>query len=296
MIDKKYDYSIQEKSCHENRPLELYLFIDPLCVDCWSLEPIIKKLQLEYSQYFSLTYVLSGKLAHLNNCSRLKKSIKNHFTKHTFKQTMKSCIDSKEPIENFFDTPFIASVAIKAAELQGRKKGVRFLRKLQEYLFYKNENITEISTLIKCAKEAGLDLEEFKRDIHSVSTSKAFQCDLKITNEMGVTEIPTLVIFTKNVEEDGVKLTGNYPYNVYVNIMSELLKEKPVKSSLPPIITYLQQFQFVTTSEIAFVYDLPSIRVEMELKKLKLQKKVDQLKTENGIYWRYIENEERSHS
>ena len=39
----------------------------------------------------------------------------------------------------------------------------------------------------------GLDVEEFINDIHSESAAKAFQCDLKITSEMDVQEIPTLV-------------------------------------------------------------------------------------------------------
>ena len=51
--------------CNENKPLEIYMFIDPLCPECWALEPIMKKLQIEYGQYFTIKYVISGRLASL---------------------------------------------------------------------------------------------------------------------------------------------------------------------------------------------------------------------------------------
>ena len=46
--------------------LEIYMFIDPLCPECWALEPIMKKLQIEYGKYFTIKHVLSGRLLHLN--------------------------------------------------------------------------------------------------------------------------------------------------------------------------------------------------------------------------------------
>ena len=74
-----------------------------------------------------------------------------------------------------------------------------------------------------CAESVGLDVDEFISDIHSNSAAKAFQCDLKITSEMDVTEIPTLVFFNENIEDEGIKITGHYPYEVYVQIIEEML-------------------------------------------------------------------------
>ena len=47
-----------------------------------------------------------------------------------------------------FLLPCLSSVSIKAAELQGRKAGIRFLRKLQEMLFLEKQNIS----LSRCYK------------------------------------------------------------------------------------------------------------------------------------------------
>ncbi|MBB6453056.1 hypothetical protein HNQ94_001504 [Salirhabdus euzebyi] len=49
-----------------NKPVEIYVFIDPLCPECWSLEPILKKLTIEYGRFFKLRPIVSGKLTSLN--------------------------------------------------------------------------------------------------------------------------------------------------------------------------------------------------------------------------------------
>ncbi|MEC1377777.1 DsbA family protein, partial [Heyndrickxia oleronia] len=38
-------------SACEHKSVEAYLFIDPLCKDCWEIEPFIIKLWLEYGKY-----------------------------------------------------------------------------------------------------------------------------------------------------------------------------------------------------------------------------------------------------
>ena len=40
---------------------------------------------------------------------------------------------------------------------------------------------------------------------------------------MEVSEIPTLVFFNENIEEEGIKITGYYPYEIYVQILTEML-------------------------------------------------------------------------
>ena len=85
-------------------------------------------------------------------------------------------------------------------------------------------------------------LTEFLSDIHSNSAAKAFQCDLKITSEMEVSEIPTLVFFNENIEEEGIKITGYYPYEVYVQIIEEMLQEKPVPIKPSSIRSFSKTF------------------------------------------------------
>ncbi|WP_374121008.1 ClpXP adapter SpxH family protein [Neobacillus sp. PS2-9] len=273
----------------EKKPIEIYMFIDPLCPECWAIEPILKKLKIEYGRYFSIKHVLSGRLADLNLSKKKNYETIADLWEKTASRSGMSC-DGTLWLENPVDTPFTVSIAIKAAELQGRRAGIRFFRRIQEMLFLEKQNISNLEVLKDCAKTSGLDVEEFLSDIHSESAAKAFQCDLKITSEMDVTEIPTLVFFNENAEDEGIKITGTYPYEVYVQILEEMLSEKPVLSPPPPLETFMKFFKFVASKEIAVVYNMSISQIEREMKKLLLKQVVEQIPAKYGTFWRYIED------
>ncbi|MCH1626232.1 DsbA family protein [Fredinandcohnia sp. SECRCQ15] len=269
------------------RPLEIYIFVDPLCPDCWALEPIIKKLVIEYGRYFTIRHILSGRLATLNKGKKQKPEDIAQVWERTASRSGMSC-DGSLWLENPISSPYSVSIAIKAAELQGKKAGIRYLRKLQEYLFLEKQDISNEQILIDCAAEVGLDVIEFKNDIHSPSAAKAFQCDLKITSEMEVEEIPTLVFFNENIEDEGIKITGCYPYEMYAHIIHEMIGEKIEPTPPPPIEEFLKYFKFVASKEISVMYNMPINDVEREMKKLLLKQQVEQVPVKYGTFWRYI--------
>ncbi|TYR79583.1 DsbA family protein [Priestia megaterium] len=271
------------------KPLEIYVFVNPLCPECWALEPILKKLQIEYGQLITLKHVLSGNLEQLNVGYAKKKfeNLAKNWEKIANRSGM-SC-DGSLWLENPISTPFAASIAIKAAGLQGKKQGIRFLRKLQEVLFLEKQNVAEESVLIQCAEHVGLDVKEFIQDLHSKQAAKAFQCDLKITSEMDVKEIPTLVFFNEKVEEEGIKIAGYYSYETYVHIIKEMLEVEVEPLPLPPLRSFLAYFQFVASKEVAVVYGMTIEDAEKELKKLQLQQLVEKVPVKYGTFWRSIE-------
>ncbi|RDZ11644.1 dithiol-disulfide isomerase [Priestia megaterium] len=270
------------------KPLEIYVFVDPLCPECWALEPILKKLQIEYGQLLSLKHVLGGNLQQLNIGAQHRFEHIAKSWEKTGSRSGMSC-DGNLWLENPIDTPYAASIAIKAAGLQGKKQGIRFLRRLQEVVFLEKQNVTEESVLIQCAKHVGLDVNEFVKDLHSDYAAKAFQCDLKITSEMDVDEIPTLVFFNEKVEEEGIKISGYYSYETYVHIIKEMLEIDPDPACLPPLRSFLSYFQFVASKEVAVVYGLSLEEAEKELKKLQLQQIVERVPVKYGTFWRSTE-------
>ncbi|WP_017754647.1 ClpXP adapter SpxH family protein [Calidifontibacillus oryziterrae] len=269
------------------KPIEIYVFIDPLYPDCWALEPILKKLLIEYGDKFSIRHVLTGRLTSLNITKTAPSEIAKVWERTASRSGM-SC-DGDVWFEDPLSTPYAASIAVKAAELQGKKSGLKFLRKLQEWLFLDKQNITKEDVLIQLAKETMLDIHEFKSDLHSETAAKAFQCDLKITREMDVEESPTLVFFNNiNVEEEGIKLTGSYPYEIYVQVLSEILQRKLNANTPPPIEEFLSYFKFVATKEIAVVYNISCQEVEKQMKKLLLKQSVERVPVKYGTFWRYL--------
>lgn len=280
----------------EKKPIEIYMFIDPLCPECWALEPIVKKLKIEYGRYISVKHVLGGRLPILNISTKNQYESIAELWEKTATRTGMSC-DGNLWLENPVSAPHVVFVAIKAAELQGRKAGIKFLRKVQEAVFLRKEDISQINVLEKCAIEAGLDVHEFNKDLHSESAAKAFQCDLKITSEMDVHEIPSFVFFNENIEEEGIKITGYYPYDVYKQILEEMLPFRPERATPPPIEAFLKHFHFVASTEIAIVYDMTINEVDKEMKKLQLKQLVEQVPAKYGTFWKYnrgyLDNQEQ---
>lgn len=278
-------YEEQQTEQQHKKPLEIYTFVDPLCPECWALEPILKKLKMDYGSYFKIRYLIGGKL----QCCE-KKSNKDlaQVWEKTASRTGMSC-DGDLWLENPISTPFSASIAVKAAELQGKQLGIKYLRKIRELLFLDKQNIDHESILLECAEYVpGIDMKEFKTDLHSEAAVKALQCDLKITKEMNVEYFPTLVVFNDNIEEEGLMITGLYDYEVYEKVLQEMLGEKLIKS--PPIFLedFLKEYFFVATKEIAVVYNMTIEEVEREMKKLAFQKIVERVPVKHGTFWRYI--------
>ncbi|SFA82622.1 Predicted dithiol-disulfide isomerase, DsbA family [Lentibacillus halodurans] len=270
------------------KPVEIYVFIDPLCPECWSLEPYLKKLSIEYGRFFTLQPILSGQLNSLNkDLFDRPKQLKQIWEKIASRTGM-SC-DGDLWTENEISAPWVASMAVKAAELQGKKAGKTFLRRVQESAFLGKENISDMSVLKQCAREANLDIQEFEDDLYSQSAKKAFQSDLKLTREMEVDYIPTIVFFNQRTDEQGIKVSGLYPYDIYVQILKQILQKDPVPSSKPPLENFVQYYHVVGSKEVSVVYDWSETETDKEMKKMQLRQYVKKIPVKYGTFWKYID-------
>lgn len=254
-------------SARSAKPIELYIFIDPLCPEAFKLQPLLKKLQLEYEHYFSWRYVLSTELTALNCVTH----------------RINGCLTGADVD---ITHPALPSLAIKAAELQGKKAASRYIRKLQEHALLETKNIHSYSALIDIAKEAKLDQEEFIKDFGSKEAVRAFQCDLYITREMEVDEVPSIVFFNECIEDEGLKVSGTYSYDIYVQILQEMLDEEIVSKPLPTFEELFQRYQYLTTYEVAIIYSISMSDAERELKKRMLQQKIERVSNDTVTLWR----------
>lgn len=254
----------------EQKPIEIYVFIDPICPVSWSLEPYLKKLSFEFGRFFTIRPIISSPLQMAKNKELSKLKIP----------------DIKA--DNTILFPSLVILAIKAAELQGNNAGRSFLRKLQEKLFLSKEKNIDIHILIECAIEAKLDILEFQKDLHSAPARKAFQCDLKLTREMDVQQTPTLVFFNQVIEHEGIKVSGLHAYHVYLHILSEMLQIKPIPTVKPSIEDFLAHYGVSSNDEISIIYDLSTNETNRLMRKLQLQRKAEKIVENKHIFWKYI--------
>jgi len=277
---------------NKKRPIEIYVFIDPLCPNCWAVEPILKKLFVEYGHYLKIKFILACNLETWNLSQQKYKRLSSiedliNIWEKTGSRSGMSC-DGDLWLEDPIASPYIVSVAIKAAQMQGGHAGVRFLRKLRELLFLKKKNVAKEDVLIKCAEKSGLDVAEFSADLHSEGAAKALQCDIKTTKEMGVDHVPTFVFFNDRIEDEGVKVTGIYPYEVYIEVIKSLLGFTPKKKPPITIEQFLAHYKFVATKEVAVVFDMSKEEALKQLKKLMFQHIVEPIPVKYGTFWRYL--------
>ncbi|SEP84556.1 ClpXP adapter SpxH family protein [Piscibacillus halophilus] len=270
-----------------NKPIELYVFIDPLCPECWSLEPSIKKLAMEYGCYFKLRTIVSSNLTNLNYHASKKTEKLAKLWEKTASRTGMSC-DGDLWYENPISAPSIVALAIKAAEFQGQRLGSKFLRKVQEYLFLEKQNISEENVLLSIAEEVNLDIIEFKKDLHSDTANRALKCDWSLTCEMDVQQLPTVVMFNRGHDGDGLRVSGLYQTHVYERAFFEMLGQKVKPLRKPSLEDFLCHFEFVATKEVAVVYDWSIEQAEKELKKLVLKQKIERVPVKYGTFWKYI--------
>lgn len=257
--ENKGDNLIELNSNKANKPIIIYQFIDPFCDHCWQLELIIKKLALEYGNFFIVRPIIS-----LNSSFR-NTTIKENicFLKHNL------------------------GLAIKAAELQGNKTGRQFLSKIQEGYFIYNNDFFNEEILMEYAELTDLDLDEFANDIFSNSAKKAFQTDLKLIKEMHIKEFPSLVFSSKHNERHNLKVTGLADYNAYVQLIYKLLNNIPKRQKKPPIHLFLKEQGLLSLENIAFIYDWPLEDTKKRLNELKLKGLIKELTISSQKYWTY---------
>lgn len=247
------------------RPIELYVFIDPLCEDCWSFQPLLRKLQLEYDRYFTLRIALRTSLPTMNlQCTR----------------------EHDDALACSKVHPTFPSIAVKAAEFQGKRAGLRYLSKMFEYSFLKSRNVSSFSVLVEIAENLGLDVDEFIQDFSSKNVLRSLQVDLYMAKEMEVDKAATFVFFNGNIEDEGLKVSGLHSYEVYEQILEELVGMTIIPDVPPTLEDLFQRFDTLATNEIADIYSISEKSAERELKKRLLQQHVERLSFQDTTLWR----------
>src|SRR4051794_15535356 len=198
---------------------------DPACPWSWGLEPVVRKLMLEFAGKIEWTFVMGGLGRSLPREPASRAGI--------IEEWLRVSADTDAPLDPLVwaDSPigstYPACMAVKAAEETAGDRGYRYLRGLREALMCERRKIDHVEALVEEGRAAGLDVERFRLALRSNAITEAFAADLEQTEALGRrlggpverasrgaggAPLPTIIF---RGEGAGREVAGHRPYDAY---------------------------------------------------------------------------------
>jgi 2-polyprenyl-6-methoxyphenol hydroxylase-like FAD-dependent oxidoreductase/predicted DsbA family dithiol-disulfide isomerase len=239
----------------KNKRIKILYFTDPICSTCWITQPFLRKLKLEFNEYFDIQYCMGGLLPTWEKFDRGGINTPNDAATHweNVCEFYETPIDGDVWIEDPLTSSYPPSIAFKAAQMQSHEKAILFLRRINEMVFLEKKNIIKWEFIEKSAFDVGLDSARLARDF----TGKAreyFVEDLVLAKNLGVTAFPTLYFSDDNNRR--AMLTGYQPYKKFEEIIYRFIPDA-VKTTIDADPENLfKQYNTMTENEFSLFCDL----------------------------------------
>jgi 2-polyprenyl-6-methoxyphenol hydroxylase-like FAD-dependent oxidoreductase/predicted DsbA family dithiol-disulfide isomerase len=271
------------------KPLKILYFTDPICSTCWLIQPILRKLELEYGDYLDIEYRMGGLLPSWKQYNKGIIKSPSDAAKHWEDVSVlhQTPIDGDVWLEDPLDSSYPPSVAFKAAQLQDKEKAILFLRRIKEMVFLEKKNITKKEFIESAALSCGLDSAVLLKDIQSEAIA-LFVEDLELAKSYGITSFPTL--FFSNSSGEIITFKGIQPYEKFEECINELIPDVVKKKTDIDPLTLFEMYNNMTQAEFATLLDIDLDKTDELLSNLYDNDKIEKLETKNGIIWKYNPN------
>jgi 2-polyprenyl-6-methoxyphenol hydroxylase-like FAD-dependent oxidoreductase/predicted DsbA family dithiol-disulfide isomerase len=277
-------YKTKKKEVEKN--LTITYFTDPICSSCWVLQPLLRKLLLEYENYISIEYHMCGLLPNWELYSDKR------ITKPSDAAKLWEEIREKENIpiigDVWLDDPLMSShppcIAFKAAQRQDKDKAIFFLRRLKEMLFMEKKNINKWENLERAALFCGLDAALLQKDMNNQGIID-FKKDLELAKKMDIRVFPTLIFNRTGFESEILK--GLKSYEIIEETILKFIPNAKKNSSLPAPEDLFKLYNNMTEKEFAFLLNLDQQAANTELEKLNSQGVISKMNVKEVEYWKY---------
>ena len=280
---------------NKNQLIELIEFTDPYCTWCWGSEPVLRKISEVYGNQVKIGFTMGGLVKDITEFyDSLNRIGGKDWNKQVAKHWLEASAAHGMPVDervfsdkgNAFTSTYPANIAVKAAEFQGTEKAAKFLRRLREAAAAENKQIHKESVQAELAAEVGLDVSRFREDLESGRALEAFNEDLKLCREYGVTGFPTFLIKDK---EGNVKLVrGYHPFEHFESLFEELLpniKKRKPEFSKENVLRFVRKYGKVATAEVAVLFGITKTQASKSLEELKKEENIYQVKAGNDFFW-----------
>ena len=201
----------------KNKNVTIDFYHDVICAWCYVISPRLRKLTKEDStiqvNHHSFALFPNEKtiIHRYGSKEEGKRQIMDHWRHAAARlDNGNQKIDTDLMESRSFDYPYSMPglIASKAAEMQaGTTIHWNFFDAIQNAFFVEGKDINAEETHLEIAQKLNLDIEQFKRDIHSEEALKSVKSDIAQANRLGVHSVPTIVINGTH------KISGAQSYN-----------------------------------------------------------------------------------
>ena len=181
---------------------------DPMCSWCWGFSPAWQSIRETIEQQYqpeqlSIRYVAGGLAPDSNEPmpAEMAKAISGYW----------------KQIEQKLGTPFnhdfwtkntprrstypACRAVITAREMGGMLKETAMIGAIQQAYYLNAENPSDVSTLMGCAEQIGLDKYEFERQLQSPECEALLQHEINYARSIGGNSFPSLFLQTDSLVE-----------------------------------------------------------------------------------------------
>lgn len=276
--------SKKQQSIIIEKPLKIIYYTDPICSTCWIIQPILRKLKLEYGDYLEINYRMGGLLPSWKDYDKGNIKTPLDAAKHweDVNASQEMYLDGDVWIEDPLHSSFPPSIAFKAAQLQDNDKAITFLRRLKELLFIEKKNITKWDIIENAALSSGLDAAILKNDFEGRGL-KLFEADLELAKELEITMFPTLIFLEDGIAKNTLK--GYQRYEEFEKVILSTLPNAVKKKIIYSAESLFSIYNNMTEDEFSFIMDKSISESRILLYELYHQGKIDKYISKYGIIW-----------
>jgi putative protein-disulfide isomerase len=247
------------------KKVDLYYVTDPICSHCWALEPVLRKFETQYGQYFNMHTLMGGLLENWDGFADTANGINGpadvagHWREVGDHSRMP--IDGTVWYDNPIESSFIPSRVFKVIHKQNPELANTFLRRARESLFAFNKNIAQDEMLIDLVNKVGLNGEEIVKQSKLPEADTSLHEDFQLVRQLGVRGFPTIVML--NEEKKGVKIVGARALEQYIAALQQMLPEENLQSKQQPnLLSLIQKEKLLFSREIEEFYAIEEKDVE----------------------------------
>lgn len=195
--------------------LEFYLFINPLGGKCYYCEREMMETVNQIAANIDIHFL----------------PYHNHNIVTDFLQRNQLPVNDNYMRNLAYCKIYQSALAFKAATMQGKAYGRRYLFALQQAILGQIDHFND-QLVYRLVKEIGLDLNTFKSDYESDLVRKLYIKDQQIAKDMGVTTTPSLVIFNHNTDSEGILIQNEITQSTIFNALDKLLADEYHRNSI----------------------------------------------------------------